>query len=112
MENVKNENSNSGNINRRGGQGHDKNKNMAYTKNQNDNQPGTKHSVKEAGIGNEEDNHRNDNGKHCDNRSSNDWNNNIRCQIQRSTINLLRTANNEVNASTKDDNALTTTTPQ
>ena len=106
MGNVKNENSNGGNDNRRGGQGHGKNKNMVYSKHENDNQSGFEQPIKEADIGNKEDSHRNVNGRHCYNRNSNDWNNNVRCQTQQSTINLLRTANNEANVSTQDDNAM------
>ena len=81
---------------------------MVYTKNKNDNQPGFEQPIKEADIGNEEDNHRNANGRHCYNRNRNDWNDNVRCQTQRSTINLLRlrTANNQANVSTQDDNAM------
>mmetsp|Transcript_24143 Transcript_24143/g.43278 ORF Transcript_24143/g.43278 Transcript_24143/m.43278 type:complete len:84 (-) Transcript_24143:54-305(-) len=83
MGNAKNENSNDGNNNRRGGQGHE-NKNLFHTKNINNNQPGFEQPIKEAEIGNEEDNHRNANGRHCYNRNVN-----VRCQTQRSTINLL-----------------------
>ena len=81
---------------------------MVYTKNKNDNQPGFEQPIKETDIGNEEDNHRNANGRHCHNQNSNDWNDNGRCQTQRSTINLLRlrTANNQANVSTQDGNAM------
>ena len=108
MGNVKNKNNNGRNDNERGGQGQDKNKNMVYTKNKNDNQPGFEQPIKEAGIGNEENNHRNANGRHCYNRNSNDWIDNIQCQTQWSTMNLLRlrTANNQANVSTQDSNAM------
>ena len=54
-------------------------KNMVYTRNKNDNQPGFEQPIKEADIGNKEDNHRNAKGRHCYNRNSNDWNDNVRC---------------------------------